>query len=78
MNPLCLYRRGDEEIQGEDLVYRVPEKLWTEVYNIVQEVVIKPTPKKKCKKTKWLSEETLKIAKKIRELKDKEGRERYT
>ena len=63
----------------------MPEKLWTQVYNIVQKVVIKPiTPKKKCKAT-WLSEEALKIAKKIRELKGKEDclgkgteRERYT
>ena len=48
-----------------------------EVHDIVQEVVIKPiTPKKKCKKAKWFPEEALKIAKKIRELKDKEDRER--
>ena len=48
-----------------DLTDRVPEKLWTEVCNIVQEVVIKTIPKKKkCKKAKWLSEEALKIAEK--------------
>ena len=41
-----------------DLIDRVPEELWTEVYDIVQQVVIKTTPeKKKCKKAKWLSEE---------------------
>ena len=58
------------------MVYKVPEKLWTEVYNIVQEVVIKPiTPKKKCKKAKYLSEEALKIVKKIREPKDKTGKD---
>ena len=65
--------------QGLDLIDRVPDELWMEVRDIVQETGIKTIPKKKkCKKAKWLSEETLKIAKKIRELKDKEGRERYT
>ena len=45
---------------GLGLTHRVPEKLWTEVQNIVQEAVIKSTPKKKkCKKAKWLSEEAL-------------------
>ena len=48
-----------------DLIDRVPEELWTEVYNIVQEVVIKTIPKKKkCKKAKWLSKEALQIAEK--------------
>ena len=47
---------------------RVPEELWTEVHDIVQEAVIKTTPKKKkCKKAKWLSEEALQIAEKRRE-----------
>ena len=42
---------------------RVPKELWTEVHNIIQEAVIKTIPKKKkCKKTKWLSEEALQIA----------------
>ena len=41
--------------KGLDLIDRVPEKLWVKVSNIVQEVVIKTIPKKKCKKTKWLS-----------------------
>ena len=42
--------------KGLDLVDRVPEKLWTEVHNIVQEVMTKTTPKKKkCKKAKWLA-----------------------
>ena len=50
-----------------DLIDRVPEELWVEVYNIVQEVVIKTIPKKKkCKKAKWLSEEALQIAEKRR------------
>ena len=49
--------------QGLDLIDRVPEELWTEVHDIVQEAVIKTIPKKKrCKKAKWLSEETLQIA----------------
>ena len=48
-----------------DLVDRVPEQLWTEVHNIVQEAVTKAIPKKKkCKKPKWLSEEALQIAEK--------------
>ena len=49
--------------KGLDLVDRVPEELWIEVHNIVQEAVIKTIPKKKnCKKVKWLSEEALQIA----------------
>ena len=52
---------------------RVPEELWTEVHNIVQELVIKTIPKKKeCKKAKWLSEEALQTAMKRREVKAKE------
>ena len=47
--------------KGLDLIDRVPEELWTEVHNIVQEVVIKTiSKKKKCKKAKWLSEEVMK------------------
>ena len=58
---------------------RVPEELWTEVINIVQEAVIKIIPKeKKCKKAKWLSEEALQIAEKRREAKGKGEREKYT
>ena len=49
--------------KGLDLIDRVPEELWTEVHDIVQEAVIKIIPKKKkCKKAKWLSEEALQIA----------------
>ena len=48
--------------KGLNLVNRVPEDLWTEVHNIVQETLTKTIPKKKkCKKTKWLSEQTLRI-----------------
>ena len=51
----------------------MPEELWTEVHDIIQEAVIKTIPKKKkCKKAKWLSEEALQIAEKRREVKDKE------
>ena len=58
---------------------RVPEELWTEVCDIVQEAVIKTIPKKKtCKKAKWLFEETLQISEKRREVKDKGENERYT
>ena len=58
--------------KGLDLIDRMPEKLWTEVHDIVQEAVIKTIPKKKkCKKAKWLSEEALKIATKRREVKGK-------
>ena len=62
-----------------DLIYRVPEELWTEVCNIGQEAGIKTIPKKKkCKKAKWLSEEALQIAVKRREAKSKVEKERYT
>ena len=65
--------------KGLDLVDRVPEELWTEVHNIVQEAVTKIIPKKKkCKKAKWLSEEALQIADKRRDKKSKGERERYT
>ena len=57
----------------------MPEELWTEVHNTVQEAVTKTIPKKKkCKKAKWLSEEALQIAEKIREAKGNGERERYT
>ena len=57
----------------------MPEELWVEVHDIVQETVIKTIPKKrKCKKAKWLSEEALQIAEKRREMKGKGERERYT
>ena len=62
--------------KGFDLIDRVPEELWTEVCDIVQEAVIK-TISKKCKKAKWLSEEALKIAEK-REVKGRGEKKRYT
>ena len=62
-----------------DLVNRVPEELWTEVHNIVQEAVTKTVlKKKKCKKVKWLSEEPLEIAEKRREAKGKGESKKYT
>ena len=65
--------------KGLDLIDRVPEELWTEVHDIVQEAVIKTIPKKKkCKKAKWLSEEALQIAEKRRDVKGKGEKERYT
>ena len=64
--------------KGLDLIDRVPEKLWMEVHDTVQEAVIKTIPKrKKCKKAKWLSEEALKIAEKRREAKGKGEKERH-
>ena len=57
----------------------MPEELWTEVRDIVQEAGIRTIPKKKkCKKAKWLSEEALQIAMKRRELKGKGEKESYT
>ena len=65
--------------QGLGLIERVLEELWMEVPDIVQEAGIKTIPKKKkFKKAKWLSEEALQIAEKIREAKSKRERERYT
>ena len=65
--------------KGLDLVDGVPEELWTEVHNIVQEAVTKIIPKKKkCKKAKWFSEEALQIVEERREAKDKGEWEIYT
>ena len=64
--------------KGLDLIDRVPDELWTEVHEIVQETGIKTIPmEKKCKKAKWLSEEALQIAVKRTEAKSKGERERY-
>ena len=65
--------------KGLDLIDRVPDELWNEVHDIVQEAGCKSIPKKKkCKKAKWLSEEALQIAVKRREAKSKGEKERYT
>ena len=64
--------------KGLDLIDRVPEELWMEVCNIVQEAVIKTiSKKKKCKKAKWLFEEALQIAEKRRDAKGKGKKGRY-
>ena len=60
--------------KGLDLIHRVPEELWMEVCDTVQEAA----KKKKCKKAKWLSEEALQIAEKRKEPKSKGEKERYT
>ena len=65
--------------KGIDLIVKMPEKLWIDVRDIVQEAVIKTIPKKeKCKRAKWLSEEGLQIAEKRREVKGKGEKERYS
>ena len=65
--------------KGLDMIDRVPDELWMEVHDIVQETGIKTTPKKnKCKKAKWLSKEALQIAVKRREAKSKGEKETYT
>ena len=62
----------ENRFKGLDLIDRVPEELWMEVCDIVQETGIKTIPmEKKCKKAKWLSREALKIAVKRREVKSK-------
>ena len=65
--------------KGLDLIDRVPEELWMEVHDIVQEIGIKTIPKKKkCKMAKWLSEKALQIAEKRRDTKGKGENDRYT
>ena len=66
------------KFNGLDLVNRVPEELWTEVHNTVQEALTKIIPKKKkCRKAKWLSEEALQISEERREVKRKGEWESY-
>ena len=61
------------------MIERVPEELWTEVHDAIQEAGIKTIPKKKkCKKAKWLSEEALQIAENRRDVKGKGEKERYS
>ena len=65
--------------KGLDLIDRVPDELWNEVIDIVQETGIKTIPqKKKCRKAKWLSEQALEIAVKRREVKGNGEKERYS
>ena len=64
--------------KGLDLIDRIPEELWAEVHDTVQEAVIMTIPKKKkCKKAKWLSEKALQIAEKRKTLKGKGEKKRY-
>ena len=65
--------------KGLDLIDRVPDELWMEVHDIVQETGIKTLPmKKKCKNAKWLSEAALQIAVKRRKVKSKREKEKYS
>ena len=65
--------------KGLELIDRMPEELWMEICDIVEEAVIKIIPKKKkCKKAKWLSEEALQIAEKRRKAKGKGEKESYS
>ena len=66
-------------LKGLDLIDRVPDELWTEIRDIVQETGIKTIPmEKKCKKAKWLPEEALQIAEERRDAKGKGEKEGYT
>ena len=79
LNQIPYDYRGElrDRFKGLDLIDRVPDELWTEVCDTVQETGIKTIPmEKKCKKAKWLSGEALKIAVKRREVKSKGGKER--
>ena len=74
-NPYDYTVEVTNRFKGLELIDRVPEELWTEVRDLVQEAVIKTIPKKKkCKKAKWLTEEAIQIAEKRREVKGKEKR----
>ena len=75
---LTIIQWKSQIFKGLDLIDRVPEELWTEVQDIVQEAVIKTIPKKKkCQKVKWLSDEALQISEKRREAKGKGEKETY-
>ena len=67
-----------KRFKGLDLIDKVPEEIWMEVHNAIEEAVTKTiTKKKKCKKAKWLSEKALQILEERREAKGKGERERY-
>ena len=73
-----IIQSGSDRFNKLDLIERVPEELWMEVHDVVQEAVIKTiTKKNKCKKAKWLSEGALQLAEKRREVKGKGEKERY-
>ena len=72
-------QRAKAKAESKDLIDRVPEELWTEVRDIVQEAGIKTIPReRKHKKAKWLSEKALQIVVRRREAKSKEEKEKYT
>ena len=72
-------KKEDLYLEKPNKHIRVPDELWTEVHDIVQEIGIKTIPmEKKCKKAKWLSEEALQIVVKRRDLNGKGEKERYT
>ena len=78
MNPFCITLPSRNRFKGLDLIDRVPDELWMEVCDIVEETGSKTIPmEKKCKKAKWLSGEALQIAAKRREVKNKGEKERY-
>ena len=67
-----------KRFKGLDLIDKVPEEIWMEVHNAIEEAVTKTiTKKKKCKKAKWLSEKALQILEERREAKGKGERERF-
>ena len=77
--PYAYTMEVENRFKGLALTDRVPEEIWTEVHDMVQDTGIKTIPnKKKFKKAKWLSGEALQIAVKRREVKSKGGKERYT
>ena len=81
INQILYYYTVDvrNRYKGLNLIDRVPDELWMEVHDTVQETEIKTIPKKKkCKKAKWLSEEALQIVVKRREAKSEGKKERYT
>ena len=79
MKSLTIYSGSDKQIQGTNLIDTVPDELWMESCDTVQEIGSKTIPKKnKCKKVKRLSGEALQMAEKRREAKDKREKERYT
>ena len=78
-NPYNYTVEVTDRFKGLDLIDRMPEELWMEICDTVQEVMIKTIPKKKeCKKAKWLSEEALQIAVKRKEAKGKAEKQRYS
>ena len=78
LNQIPYYYTVEVRNRFKGLIDRVPDELWNEVHDIVQETGIKTIPKqKKCKKAKWLTEEALQIAVKRREEKSKGEKERY-